>query len=115
MNIREAEEILNEEQPNGDQIQVQKVKIEPIKQVTATIDYNGIPIPVARIKEYGSKSSDLSESRYAKSHNGNYALLGKKGSFRPSKNHSVSGIANVTIDGTTWYFGISKTGMSEGI
>lgn len=112
MNREQAKEILDETvvKPNVD---VERVKVEQINTVKNTVNVNGYEMPVYRIKLYGSQTKDLMKSEYAKK-TGKPALYGGHGKFTPSKRHSVNAIASVEIDGTTWYFGLSKSGISEG-
>lgn len=80
---------------------------------TKNIEINGQMISLSKVFMYGSQTGNLKDSKYSQTHQGKIALLGNS-KFTQSKNPE-SGTAKIVLDdGTTWYVGISKTGLGEG-
>ncbi len=90
---------------------IEKVEIEHIEPVKS-LSVNGHEVRIAAIKQYGSRDKDLMNSPYAIKNKKMALWSGKK--FTPSTKGSVEGIVKVEIDGVEYYFGLSRTAMTEG-
>ncbi len=93
-------------------MEIEKVEIEPETFTVKTVNVNGHEVPIASIKQYGSKDKDLMNSPYAIKNKKMALWSGKK--FTPSTKGSIAGRVKVEIDGTEYYFGLSQTAMNEG-